>query len=128
MNRKIQALTIEIAQLQKQMNVGRGEQSILAQQQKDTSKRVDILCVGSAAGARAGCTLLLLRRRRRRRLLRLRLRLPRQAQNHCPALPRLACAPPAPKLTAHARTHARTPSPPAQVLHGQRALGRDCGR
>ena len=43
MNRKIQALTIEIAQLQKQMNVGRGEQSILAQQQKDTSKRVDIL-------------------------------------------------------------------------------------
>lgn len=43
MNRKIQALTIEIAQLQKQMNVARGEQSILAQQHKDTSKRVDIL-------------------------------------------------------------------------------------
>lgn len=43
MNRKLQALTIEIAQLQKQLNVSRGEQSILAQQQKDTSKRVDIL-------------------------------------------------------------------------------------
>lgn len=43
MNRKLQALTVEIAQLQKQMNVARGEQSILAQQQKDTSKRVDIL-------------------------------------------------------------------------------------
>ena len=53
MNRKIQALTIEIAQLQKQMNVGRGEQSILAQQQKDTSKRVDILCVVCAGGLRA---------------------------------------------------------------------------
>lgn len=43
MNRKLQALTIEIAQLQKQMNVARGEQSILAQQQKDTAKRVDIV-------------------------------------------------------------------------------------
>ena len=43
MNRKLQALTVEIAQLQKQMNVARGEQSIMAQQQKDTSKRVDIL-------------------------------------------------------------------------------------
>lgn len=43
MNRKIQALTIEIAQLQKQLNVARGEQSILSQQQKDTAKRVDIV-------------------------------------------------------------------------------------
>ena len=43
MNRKLQALTIEIAQLQKQMNVARGEQSILSQQQKDTAKRVDIV-------------------------------------------------------------------------------------
>ena len=42
-DRKLQALTIEIAQLQKQMNVARGEQSILAQQQKDTAKRVDIV-------------------------------------------------------------------------------------
>ena len=43
MNRKLQAMTIEIAQLQKQMNVARAEQSIAAQQAKDTSKRVDIL-------------------------------------------------------------------------------------
>ena len=43
MNRKLQAMTIEIAQLQKQMNVARSEQSIAAQQAKDTSKRVDIL-------------------------------------------------------------------------------------
>ena len=43
MNRKLQAITIEIAQLQKQLNVSRGEQNILAQQSKDTCKRMDIL-------------------------------------------------------------------------------------
>jgi septal ring factor EnvC (AmiA/AmiB activator) len=43
MNRKLQAMTIEIAQLQKQMNVQRGEQNILAQQSKDTSKRLEVV-------------------------------------------------------------------------------------
>jgi hypothetical protein len=43
MNRKLQAITIEIAQLQKQLNIARGEQNILSQHAKDTSKRVDIL-------------------------------------------------------------------------------------
>jgi hypothetical protein len=43
MNRKLQAMTIEIAQLQKQMNVQRGEQNILAQQSKDTTKRLEIV-------------------------------------------------------------------------------------
>jgi hypothetical protein len=43
MNRKLQAMTIEIAQLQKQMNVQRGEQNILAQQSKDTTKRLEVV-------------------------------------------------------------------------------------
>jgi peptidoglycan hydrolase CwlO-like protein len=43
MNRKLQALTIELAQVQKQLNVQRGEQNIVAQQAKDNSKRLDVL-------------------------------------------------------------------------------------
>ena len=43
MNRKLQALTIEIAQLQKQVNVSRGEQSIIGQQTKDLARKVDVV-------------------------------------------------------------------------------------
>lgn len=41
MTRKFSQISIEIAQLQKAVNVQRSEQSILAQQQKDNSKKID---------------------------------------------------------------------------------------